>query len=351
MSSRIGPIVFDLIGTELSEEEREMLQHPLIGGVIFFARNYESPEQIAELCKNIRQSRKLPILITVDQEGGRVQRFRTGFTRLPGMCEIGKLFLDSRETALELANVCGWIMAAELLAAGVDLSFAPVLDMEKGINPAIAGRAFDRESANIITLATTFTQGMREAGMVAVGKHFPGHGSVTVDSHLDLPIDTRSLHDIAADDMVTFIEMIRGGIEGIMASHILFPAVDSMPVGFSHRWLKEILRKQLQFHGMIFSDDLSMKGAIIAGDYPERARAALEAGCDMALICNHRESVIKTLDGLPNHYHLLDSALFKRMQGNFSQQVKNLKDTPIWGKKYNYFMRLVSEHAIELQGN
>jgi beta-N-acetylhexosaminidase len=171
-----------------------------------------------------------------------------------------------------------------------------------------------------------------------------------VDSHLDLPVDERSFNDIAADDMVPFAQMIQGGIDGIMASHILFPEVDSMPVGFSHHWLKEILRKQLQFKGMIFSDDLNMKGAIIAGDYPERAQAALEAGCDMALICNHRDSVIKTLDGLPNHAHLLDSPFFARMQGNFKHP-KKLKDTTVWLNKHNKFMELIDIHGVVLQAN
>lgn len=346
MSSTIGPIVFDLIGTALSAEEREILQHPLIGGVIVFARNYESVEQITQLCKSIRQSRKKPILITVDQEGGRVQRFRAGFTRLPAMGEIGKLYMDSRETALQLANISGWVMAAEVLAVGVDLSYAPVLDLDKGINPAINSRAFSLDKEIVMALATAFCEGMRAAGMAAVGKHFPGHGSVTVDSHLALPVDERSFAAIEADDMVTFTDMVRTGIEGMMASHILFPKVDAMPVGFSPYWLKEILRKQLKFNGLIFSDDLSMQGAVIAGDYPERTKTALEAGCDMALVCNHREGVIQVLDALSQSAYLVDENRYMPLLANFQKLPQNVKKTPEWVEKISDFNKLLDFHQV-----
>jgi beta-N-acetylhexosaminidase len=333
MSTTLGPIVFDLIGTELSAEEKEMVRHPLIGGVIFFARNYESPEQIKQLCSALRAARKQPLLLLVDQEGGRVQRFKDGFTRIPSMGELGKLYDEAPEQAVTLATTCGWLLAAELLNAGVDLSFTPVLDIDLGINPAIGNRGFHRQHSIIITLAKALTAGLRAAGMAAVGKHFPGHGSVMIDSHLDLPIDIRSYEDIAAADMPPFIAMIRHGIEGMMAAHILFSAVDETAVGFSRKWLQDILRTQLKFSGMIFSDDLNMQGAKIAGDYPQRVLASLNAGCDMALLCNNRTAVIATLDHIPTDTHPVAPDKFASVQGNFSHIPQPLKTARIWREK------------------
>jgi beta-N-acetylhexosaminidase len=348
MSTAVGPIVFDLIGTELSSEEHELLQHPLIGGLIFFTRNYESPEQITQLCQTIRSARKLPILLAVDQEGGRVQRFRQEFTRLPDMGKIGKVYDASSEQGLRLATTCGWLMAAEVLAVGVDLSFAPMLDIDKKNNPVIGDRAFHRETDVVVKLATAFTQGMREAGMAAVGKHFPGHGSVTVDSHLDLPQDDRTLEQIAAEDMKSFAKMIAAGIEGIMAAHILFSSVDKTAVGFSRFWLQEVLRKQLDFKGMIFTDCLTMEGAKIAGGFPDRVEAALEAGCDMALICNNRASVIKTVDGLPADKYFVDPQRFARVQGNFSSIQKTVKQTNIWRENLNFMTETLGMDDVKL---
>jgi beta-N-acetylhexosaminidase len=343
MSEKIGPVVFDLIGTELSAEEKEMLAHPLLGGLIFFARNYESPEQITRLTHDIRAARKKPILICVDQEGGRVQRFREGFTRLPSMGEIGKLYDHSPEKALTLAHTCGWLLAAEVLNVGVDLSFTPVLDIDLGINPAIGNRGFHRQPHVIVELAKALTAGMRTAGMAAVGKHFPGHGSVLIDSHLDLPIDTRTFDEIAEFDMPPFVDMIRHGIEGMMAAHILFSSVDDTAVGFSRRWLLDVLRKQLKFSGIIFSDDLHMEGAKIAGDYPERVHAALTAGCDMALLCNDRSAMIKTLDTLKAEYYHLDADRFAAVQGKFSNIPAPLKNSSLWREKSEQINRFVGE--------
>lgn len=344
MASGIGPIVFDVLGCELSGEEMELLQHPLVGGVIYFARNFESAEQIEELSKNIRKIRKKPLLITVDQEGGRVQRFREGFTRLPSMGQVGQLFDESEERGLKLATTCGWLMAAELLAVGVDLSFAPVLDIDHGISAAIGNRAFHQKTSGVITLAKALVEGMQKAGMAAVGKHFPGHGSVNVDSHLDLPVDKREFDVISEEDLMPFVEMIKTGIQGVMAAHILFPAVDDKPVGFSSYWLKNILRKRLDFNGLIFSDDLDMKGAAIAGDFPERAEAALDAGCDMALICNNRPGVIKTLDGLSQQRYLVESPRFSALQAQFSVMRDQLKLSALWKEKSNIFNKLMEEH-------
>lgn len=314
MKPTIGPVILDLIGTELNQEEREMLQHPLVGGVILFTRNYDSPKQLQQLCQSIRASRKTPLLITADQEGGRVQRFREGFTRLPAMSQIGACYDASADKGLHLAESCGWLMAAELLAVGLDLSFAPVLDLDKKLNAVVSDRAFHQEKNKVVTLASAFIRGMNQAGMAATGKHFPGHGTVTFDSHYVMPVDQRNLQEVLNDDAQPFIEFIQQRISALMPAHILFPAVDQMPVGFSAKWLKTILRQQLQFSGVIISDDLNMEGANMAGNHVDRALAALTAGCDFILICNNRQAAIAMLDQLPKTFHV-DSEKFTMLQG------------------------------------
>ncbi len=299
-------VILDLIGTELSPEEHDILQHPLVGGVILFARNYESVPQMTELCRQIRTSRPTPLLIAVDQEGGRVQRFKEGLTRLPSMGEIGQLYQRSPEQGLQLAYSSGQTMATELRAMGIDLSFAPVLDLDKQQNTVIGDRAFGADSTLVSTLGLAVMRGMRAAGMAATGKHFPGHGSVKTDSHTTLPIDSRSFEEIYREDMQPFIAMIAAGIDALMPAHILFPKIDSHPVGFSRYWLQEVLRKQLKFSGIIFSDDLNMAGAEFAGNYAARANAALEAGCDKVLICNNRAGAIHILD------HLIHGKIYER---------------------------------------
>ncbi len=343
MADAIGPLVFDLLGKELSAEEKEILNHPAVGGLIFFARNYEAPEQITQLCQAVRAARKAPILICVDQEGGRVQRFRAGFTRLPSMGDIGKLYDTTPDTALTLVSACGWVMAAELLNAGVDLSFTPVLDIDLKINPAIGNRAFHQQHAVIVTLAKALTAGMRAAGMAAVGKHFPGHGSVLIDSHVDLPIDMRPYDEIAAADMPPFVEMIRHGIEGLMAAHILFSEVDDTAVGFSKKWLQDILRQQLKFSGLVFSDDLNMEGGKIAGDHPQRVAAALTAGCDFALLCNNRDAFVKTLDNINLDKYKLTEDKVAPLRGNFSSVQTPLKNSKLWREKSNLINEFVGE--------
>ncbi len=329
MSPPIGPVILDLEGTELSQEEGELLQHPLVGGVILFTRNYESPKQVATLCRHIRHARQTPLLIAVDHEGGRVQRFREGFTRLPSMGQIGMLYDDLPQPAIELAKIGGWLMAAELLSVGIDLSFAPVLDLKKGINPAIGDRAFHSQPTVVVALAKAVMQGMHQAGMAATGKHFPGHGSVNLDSHIAMPIDEREAKKIFAEDVIPFAELIQAGIQAIMPAHVLFPAVDDKPVGFSKKWLHDILRKQYNFSGVIFSDDLNMAGAAIEGDYSARAKLALSAGCDMVLICNNRSGAINILDYLPQNY-FLDKNKFTRLQGKFSEDYSSLRASRSW---------------------
>lgn len=334
----MGPVILDLIGTELSQEERELLQHPSVGGVILFARNYVTTTELIQLCHAIRQSRSTPLLIAVDQEGGRVQRFRDRFTRIPSMGQIGKMYDHSPLVALKTAETCGWIMASELLATGIDLSFAPVLDLNKELNLVIGDRAFHSKPSNVIALAKSVMYGMHAAGMAATGKHFPGHGSVTVDSHLELPVDMRNINEMATEDLQPFIELIWAGLNAIMPAHIIFPKIDNNPVGFSPYWLQKILRKQYHFSGMIFSDDLNMSGAAISGDYSDRASAALEAGCDMILICNNRTAAVNILDRLPQKY-FLDNNKFKIMQGKFSVSFESLLMSKEWQEKHTFIMR------------
>lgn len=347
MPTNIGPVILDLEGTELRAEERDMLQHPMVGGVIFFTRNFQSAAQIERLCQDIRAARTTPILLTVDQEGGRVQRFRQDFTRLPSMGKIGKLFESSSDTALKLAETCGWLMAAELLAVGIDLSLAPVLDLNKIENPAIGDRAFHQDPEIVVSLACAIQKGMRAAGMAAVGKHFPGHGSVSIDTHLDLPVDLRSFDEIAASDLIPFVKLIQNGISGIMPAHIIFSSVDTKQVGFSSIWLKTILRDKLKFSGLIFSDDLNMKGADVGVRYSDRALAALHAGCDMILICNNRPAAVEILATLSNEKFSVSSTKFHALQGQFSfSSLRELIDTTEWQAKNQLLMNYTTQETI-----
>lgn len=340
MSEMIGPVILDLIGTELNVEERDLLTHPLVGGVILFTRNYSTPHELAKLCQEIRAVRKTPLLIVVDQEGGRVQRFCKEFTRLPSMGFIGRVYEHSKQNALKFAELCGWLMATEILACGMDLSFAPVLDLNKMKNEAVGDRAFHHEPIKVIDLAKALMRGMNTAGMVATGKHFPGHGSVAMDSHLDTPIDTRTFEEIATDDLLPFQELIYSGLSAMMPAHIIFPKADQNPVGFSSYWLQDVLRKRCCFTGTIFSDDLNMKGAAFAGEHAERAHKALMAGCDMILICNNRIGAIKILDHLP-HKYFVNEEKFKKLQGKFSQSFEQMKISREWRENQSSFMRCI----------
>lgn len=295
---QLGPIMLDIEGTTLSADDKRRLLHPLVGSVILFTRNYESSQQLTELTHAIHTLRNPPLLIAVDHEGGRVQRFREGFTRLPAMRTLGELWAQDPEQAKHLSKQVGYILAAELSACGVDLSFTPILDIDYGQSSVIGDRAFHRDPAVITPLAQHLMLGLKAGGMKAVGKHFPGHGYIQADSHIEQSIDHRPYDQIAAEDLIPFKNMIDSGIAGIMAAHVIYPQVDPNSAGFSHKWLQQILRETLQFKGCIFSDDLSMEGAVQSSTIVQRAINALNAGCNMILVCNNPASSDELLSGL-----------------------------------------------------
>jgi beta-N-acetylhexosaminidase len=291
-----GPVMCDLEGLSLSSAEKDLLLHPMVGGIIIFARNYASPQQVSELTQAMRAIRS-DLLIAVDQEGGRVQRLREGFTRLPPMQILGNHYRKQGRAGLQLAEYCGWVMASEVRACGIDLSFAPVLDVDSDYSSIIGNRAFSDRADEVIAIASAFIDGMHAAGMGAVGKHFPGHGAVVADSHLETPFDHRSYAEIESRDLLPFTKLSQN-LDGIMPAHLVYTAVCDKPAVFSEFWLKDILRQKLGFKGLIFSDDLCMEGAAMMGDYPQRARTALQAGCDMVLVCNNRAASLEITDAL-----------------------------------------------------
>lgn len=292
----LGPIFVDIAGPTLSLTEEKYLRHPVVGGVVLFSRNYQSPAQLKELCAHIHSLRSPALIISVDHEGGVVQRFKTGFTALPAMNVLGELFIEDAEQALQQAETLGYTMASELKACGVDLSFAPVLDVEKGISHVLkGGRAISGNIEDLVAIGKAYITGMHEAGMVATGKHFPGHGSVEADSHLALPVDERSFEKIVADDIQPFIRLLPE-LQAIMPAHIVYAEVDALPASLSAHWLQHVLRQQLGFQGLVVSDCLSMQGAVkIAPDLSQRVHMALNAGCDIVLVCNIQSELIKML--------------------------------------------------------
>lgn len=298
MRTPLGQLMLGLEGCELSAEERELLRHPQVGGVILFARNYHDPEQLCRLTAAVRGLRRPSLLVGVDQEGGRVQRFREGFTRLPPVRRLGAICDRDPRRARWLARVTGWLMAMELRCLGVHLSFAPVVDLDRGISGVIGDRGFHRDPEVVAALAGAYVVGMRRAGMEATAKHFPGHGSVGADSHRELPEDPRELTTIMGRDLRPFAQLAHHGIAAMMAAHVLYPKVAPEPAGFSPTWIGQVLRRRLHYQGLVFSDDLDMAGAGAAGAPEDRARAALRAGCDMVLACNDRHAACRILDHL-----------------------------------------------------
>ncbi len=294
-------LIIDIAGCELSKVDRQRLKNPLVGGLIFFARNWQSREQLTALCADIKSLRS-DLLICVDHEGGRVQRFKTdGFTHLPPMRALGELWMKDQLAATNAATACGYVLGAELRACGVDLSFTPVLDLDYGESSVIGDRAFGRDPRVVTLLAKSLMHGLLQSGMHNCGKHFPGHGFAKADSHVSIPVDDRSLKAILADDAAPY-QWLNTSLHAVMPAHVIYSKVDARPAGFSNRWLNFILRGQLGFGGAIFSDDLSMEAArLIDGrqvSYTEAATAALNAGCDMALLCNQSEDGGEAVDEL-----------------------------------------------------
>lgn len=312
----LGPVMLDIEGLQLTACDKKRLLHPLTGGVILFTRNFSSYPQLTTLVAEIRAVRNPSLLIAVDHEGGRVQRFQQDFTRLPAMGELGLIWDKQPGRAKKLAQQVGYILAAELKASGIDLSFTPVLDIDYGQSCIIGDRAFHRKPQAIAELAHYLMLGMKSAGMMAVGKHFPGHGYIPADTHLEATVDNRAYADIAMDDLIPFRQMIHFGLAGMMSAHIIYPRIDETPATFSGKWLKAILRDELQFEGCIFSDDLSMQAAAAyGGGIVARAEAALKAGCDMILVCNSPQSVDELLDGLQWDVSAVSLARMMRMHG------------------------------------
>jgi beta-N-acetylhexosaminidase len=321
--------MIDVQGTTLSEEDRDLLQHPLVGAVILFTRNFESIEQLERLVADIRAVRTPSLLVTVDHEGGRVQRFRKGFTVLPPMRTIGRQHDLDPAAGRQLARQCGWLMAAELLAVAIDMSFAPCVDLDYGVSSVIGDRAFHRDPQVVAELAIAFAGGMREAGMAATAKHFPGHGAVVPDSHVAIPVDRRAFADLD-EDLYPYRRMIGNGLAAVMAAHVIFEQVDELPAGFSSRWIQQQLRGDLGFDGVIFTDDLSMKGAAIVGDMAQRAAAALTAGCDVLSLCNDRKGVLQVIDSLQGTGDPLSQVRMVRLHGKPSPTRIELRASPDW---------------------
>lgn len=345
----LGPVMLDVEGVELNQEDKELLAHPSVGGVILFSRNFENPEQLEALVRSIRQCRKENLLIAVDHEGGRVQRFIDGFTRLPAVHRIGDLYEHNPRAAKMLARETAWLMAIELRSVGIDFSFAPVVDLDYSVCDIIGDRAFHSNPKTVYELAHAWCQGMDEAGMASVAKHFPGHGAVHEDSHVDIPVDKREFDEIYHKDIYPFRLLIQDNLAAIMPAHIIYEKVDSRPAGFSSHWLKTVLRQQLHFSGVIFSDDLDMQGASVAGDlYSERATAAMEAGCDMVLVCNNRTAAIEVVESIAGHVDPVSVTRLARMHGRHDLKRSELHMMQRWHQASSDMQKYIENPNLEL---
>jgi len=315
-----GPVMIDLEGIELTEKERVLLKHPAVGGVILFSRNYNTLESIKAFVADIRREAKKPMLIAVDHEGGRVWRFKADFTRLPPAAHYGTLYCEaSPEEALLLAYKNGAIMASELLACGIDFSLAPVLDLNRGISDVIGDRGFHADPHIVVALAKAFIEGMNSVGMQATGKHFPGHGGCSMDSHWAQAVDIRSWEALQ-EDILPFAKLA-SMLGGIMPAHVVYPSMDPLPAGYSKYWLQTILRNELQFKGAIISDCLSMKSADMGSDYVTRARMALDAGCNMVILCGQeRDALQRVLDALDRAPSSENNEVLRSLAGKFTKK-------------------------------
>jgi len=338
----------DVAGTELTPEDTQILKHPLVGGVILFTRNYEDPVQLTSLVAAIHAVRSPALLVAVDHEGGRVQRFRSGFSVLPPMRRIGKEYDLDPKAGLELARHMGWLMAAELRACGVDLSFAPCVDLDYGVSEVIGDRVFHSSAAAVSQLALAYMHGMRDAGMAATAKHFPGHGAVVADSHTAAPVDRRELVDMD-DDLTPYRRLIANGLPTVLAAHVLFPAVDDAVASASPHWIREILRGELGFKGVVFTDDMSMAGAAVAGDIVVRSRHALAAGYDIVLICNSRPSVVTVLDQLDFDPEPTSHMRLVRMRGRDGLGREELEASAQWRTCREQLARYAAPPSLKLE--
>jgi beta-N-acetylhexosaminidase len=344
----LGPVMLDIEGLELSPADRLLLREPAVGGVILFSRNYASPEQISDLVSAIRALRSPPILVAVDHEGGRVQRFREGFSAVPPMRRLGTEYDQDPDNALEIARLTGWLIASELRAAGVDLCFAPCVDLDRGVSEVIGDRAFHADPDAVAVLAAAFCSGLRSAGMAAVAKHFPGHGAVLADSHEKLPVDRREYSDIL-DDMRPYERLIANRrIAAVMLAHVVYPQVDKLPAGFSTLWIRQQLRAQLGFDGAVFCDDLSMKATASFGSMPERARRALDAGCDMVLVCNDRPAAAATVAALADYSNPLSLVRLARLHGTGTVLRETLQASDQWQRATTLYDRWLERPPLEL---
>jgi beta-N-acetylhexosaminidase len=344
----LGPVMLDIDGLHLSPADRDLLREAAVGGVILFSRNFESAGQIADLVQDIRALRSPPLLVAVDHEGGRVQRFREGFTAIPPMRRIGREYDRDRESGLRAAREAGWMIGSELRSVGIDLSFAPCLDLDWGVSEIIGNRAFHTKADPVADLAGAFARGLRSAGMAAVGKHFPGHGAVIADSHLKLPTDRRD-YGLLLDDMRPYERLIGNGVlAGVMLAHIIYQPIDPMPAGFSGYWIQRELRSRLGFGGAVFCDDLSMKATRDYGSMATRARLALDAGCDMILVCNDRDAAEQAVASLLDYSSPLSLVRLARLHGTGHPLRETLLASDEWQAINRQFARWSERPELHL---
>lgn len=344
----LGPVMLDIEGAAMTPADRDLLREPAVGGVILFTRNYESPEQIADLVSEIRALRSPPLIVAVDHEGGRVQRFRDGFSPIPAMRHLGIEYDHDPEAATLLARQAGWLIASELRAAGIDLCFAPCVDLDWGVSEVIGDRAFHRKPGPVADLAAAFARGLRSAGMAAVAKHFPGHGAVTADSHVDLPVDRREYGDVL-DDMRPYETLIGNGhIAGVMLAHVIYREMDDMPAGFSRFWIDRELRGRLGFGGAVLCDDLSMKATAGYGSMRQRGRLALDAGCDMILVCNDRRGAEQVVQALGDYSNPLSLVRLARLHGTGHVLRESLLASELWQQANSALARWTERPTLEL---
>ena len=344
----LGPVMVGVMGVELQAHEREMLCHPMVGGVVLFKRNYQSPEQLMALVNDIHALREPHLLIAVDQEGGRVQRFRQGFTELPPLARLGELYEKSPERALTMADISGWLMAAEIRSVGIDISFAPVLDLMDARSRIIGDRAFHRDPEIVSKLSRQYVKGMHRAGMAATGKHFPGHGTVVEDSHLELPVDSRRFEDLMLEDLIPFERAVHSGVEAMMIAHIHFSRIDDQLPGFSTFWLQQVLRERFGFQGVIFSDDLEMQGATVVGDIGARVHKAIDAGCDMVLVCQTADAMAQAIDSLSAWNNPAAQLRFVRMHGRPAADRQQLLHMQEWKDAVRQVLDYDEPHTLDL---